>query len=395
MSVIAPAQLPGRGSARFRSWIVWGSCVLSPVLLFVWLNTGNPANWPFGLRLIVPILLMALPVAGLRRRPLVALAVMLLDVALVELPISTAVSDNESFHGALRTIQIVAVDVAVGFVAAGRRRWVSVTTAVLVLVLQLLVAVAFQLSPADLNERATQDVLAMVTAWMIGNSMRQRRLFAEAQRAEAEASAVRAERLRIARELHDMVAHCVGVVAMQAGMARRVLDTQPEETRKALVEIEQTGRETLAALRRMLGSLRRADASSGPAPLDPAPGLTDLGRLAKRSLDLGVQVEVRSSGEDRPLPADIDLSAYRIIQEAVTNVVRHADARHCEVVVDQRSDELSIQVIDDGRGGAVGAGYGIAGMRERVSLLGGEFDAGPRPEGGFRVAARIPLAPAR
>ncbi|MEU1587124.1 sensor histidine kinase [Micromonospora sp. NPDC005710] len=396
MSVVAPAQLPKRLVGWSPSWLVWGSCALSPLLLFLWVNTGNPANWPLGLRFIVPSLLMALPVVGLRRRPFVALAVMLLDVVLVELLTSSAALYDPQFHGVLRTIQTAALDVAVGYVAALRSRRISVATAAFVLVVQMVVAVALQIGPADLNERVTQNLLAVAVAWMIGNSARQRRLFAEAQRAEAAASAVQAERLRIARELHDVVAHCVGVVAMQAGMARRVFDTQPEEARNALTEIEQTGRETLASLRRMLGSLRRADLTSGSAPLDPAPRLSDLDQLAERSSALGLQVEVRSRGEDRPLPSDIDLSAYRIIQEAVTNVVRHAGAQHCEVVVDRRPDELSIQVTDDGRGAVgTGTGFGIVGMRERVSLLGGQFDAGPRPEGGFRVAARIPLVPVR
>jgi signal transduction histidine kinase len=135
----------------------------------------------------------------------------------------------------------------------------------------------------------------------------------------------------------------------------------------------------------------------GPAPLGPAPGLAGLDRLAATTLDAGVQVEVEWLGSREPLPADIGLSAFRIIQEAVTNVIRHAGTDRCLVWIDQQDEYLSIEVTDSGRGGGVaGTGYGITGMRERAALLGGDFSAGPRPGGGFRVAARLPLpAPAR
>jgi signal transduction histidine kinase len=209
-----------------------------------------------------------------------------------------------------------------------------------------------------------------------------------------------AERLRIARELHDMVAHSIGIIAIQAGSGRRVFDARPDEARDALAAIEATSRETLSGLRRMVTGLRRADPEPGPgqAPLGPAPGLADIDRLAATALDAGVQVKVDVDwhGSREPLPADIDLSAFRIIQEAVTNVVRHAGTGQCQVAIDQRDGQLSIEVTDSGRGGsAAGTGYGITGMRERAALLGGDFSAGPRPGGGFRVTARLPLpAPA-
>jgi signal transduction histidine kinase len=209
------------------------------------------------------------------------------------------------------------------------------------------------------------------------------------------ADAVTAERLRIARELHDMVAHTIGIVALQAGAARRVIDTQPTGARAALREVEMASRETLSGLRRMLGALRQAELEKGaePAPLDVMPGLADVDRLAGTITAAGLRVDVRWVGDRRPLPPEVDLSAYRIIQEAVTNVARHAGVDRCDVAVDQRDGLLTLEVTDDGRGaaGLPGAGYGIPGMRERVSLLHGEFDAGPRPEGGFRVTARIPV----
>jgi signal transduction histidine kinase len=234
----------------------------------------------------------------------------------------------------------------------------------------------------------------MIIAWLIGNSIRQARGRTELVRAQAAAQTVMAERLRIARELHDIVAHSIGIIAIQAGSGRSVFDTSPAEARDALVAIEATSRETLSGLRRMMTGLRHAEPGSGPgqAPLGPAPGLADIERLAAMTLDAGVQVEVEWLGSREPLPADIDLSAFRIIQEAVTNVVRHAGTDRCLVWIDQQGGYLSIEVTDSGQGGSTtGTGYGITGMRERAALLGGDFSAGPRPGGGFQVAARLPV----
>ncbi len=239
----------------------------------------------------------------------------------------------------------------------------------------------------------------MTIAWLIGNSIRQAQARTELVRAQATAQTAMAERLRIARELHDIVAHSIGVIAIQAGSGRSVFDARPAEARDALATIEATSRETLSGLRRMMTGLRRAEPGSGPgqAPLGPAPGLADIDRLAAMTLDAGVQVEVEWLGSREPLPADIDLSAFRIIQEAITNVVRHAGTDRCLVWIDQQDGYLSIEVTDSGRGGSTtGTSYGITGMRERAALLGGDFSAGPRPGGGFRVAARLPVpAPAR
>jgi Histidine kinase len=190
-------------------------------------------------------------------------------------------------------------------------------------------------------------------------------------------------------------------LAIQAGAGRRVFDTSPAQARDALAAIEATSRETLSGLRRMVTGLRRAELEPlgpgpGQAPLGPAPGLADLEQLAAVTLDAGVQVDVDWRGSREPLPADIDLPAFRIIQEAITNVVRHAGTDWCRVWIDQQDGQLSIEVTDGGRGGpvagpAAGTGYGITGMRERAALLGGDLQAGPRPGGGFRVAAQLPV----
>jgi signal transduction histidine kinase len=247
----------------------------------------------------------------------------------------------------------------------------------------------------DLQTNLEIAVLALATSYMAGRLIRERREHAVALRSQAVSDAVTAEWLRIARELHDMVAHSIGIVALQAGAARRVIDTQPARARDALGEVENASRETLSGLRRMLGALRQADLADGAqaAPLHEMPGLADVDWLAEATTAAGVRVDVRRRGERRPLPPEIELSAFRIIQEAVTNVVRHAQTHSCQVFIDWQEEDLSIEVVDDGRGHGATAqtGYGLVGMRERVSLLGGEFSAGPRPEGGFRVAARLPL----
>jgi signal transduction histidine kinase len=247
----------------------------------------------------------------------------------------------------------------------------------------------------DLAQLRAGVAVVTVIAWLIGHSIRQARARTDLLRAQT----VMAERLRIARELHDIVAHSIGIIAIQAGAGRRVFDARPAEARDALAAIEATSRETLSGLRRMVTGLRLAEPGPGPgqAPLGPAPGLAGIERLAAMTLEAGVQVEVDWRGSREPLPADIDLSAFRIIQEAVTNVVRHAGTGQCRVLIDQQDGYLSIEVTDTGRGGSVaGTGYGITGMRERAALLGGDFSAGPRPGGGFRVAVRLPVpAPAR
>jgi signal transduction histidine kinase len=325
----------------------------------------------------------------LRRRPLAALAVALggwvAVVALGPLP-----------PGSLQVVLVGAAGVEVCYLAATRTRRVSVAGVAM--------TGAVVLMPSDLTRLVGGDArpgLALVTviAWLIGNSIRQAHAQAEMLRAQAATQTVLAERLRIARELHDMVAHSIGVIAIQAGSGHSVFEARPDEARDALAAIEAASRETLSGLRRMVSGLRRAEPGPGPgqAPLGPAPGLGDIEQLAATTLDAGVQVEVDWHGSREPLPADIDLSAFRIIQEAVTNVVRHAGTDRCQVVIDQQDGQLTIDVIDSGHGGSpAGTGYGITGMRERAALLGGDFSAGPRPGGGFRVAVRLPLpAPAR
>ncbi|MDX6741319.1 sensor histidine kinase [Actinocorallia sp. A-T 12471] len=281
------------------------------------------------------------------------------------------------------------VDGALVYVALAKPRPVSLTAVAAVLLVQTgVLTVHLGGTPADLPMLIALALLTAGLAWSAGASLRQSRLHARELAERSAAEAVAAERLRIARDLHDMVAHSIGVIAIQAGVGGRVIDTQPAEARNALAAIEETSRETLAGLRRMLGALRRADQDDAPTP-----GLAGLDRLISTTGAAGVRVELRRTGERRTLPAEVDLAAFRIVQEAVANVVRHARTDRCEVALDYGRDELVVAIADEGEGpSGDGAGYGLLGMRERAGLLGGDLTAGPGPDGGFRVSARLPLA---
>ncbi|MFG2987636.1 sensor histidine kinase [Streptomyces sp. NPDC048258] len=342
------------------------------------------------------LLAACLLVGVLRRGPVLALAVLLLGSTAVAVgpPSSAHVDLSASYQG--QFLPYLAVDLVLGFIVATRARRASTVAVATSLVVQVLLVGGFAHGDS-LTVNLVIALLAMAAACTVGLLIRERREHAVELRAQEVAEAVVAERLRIARELHDMVAHSIGIIAIQAGVGSRVIQTQPEEAREALRAIEATSRETLSGLRRTLVALRQADPdaeASGRAPLTPSPGLVDLERLAATTADAGVRVDVRRDGEQRPLPADIDLSAYRIVQEALTNVVRHAGTGHCRVSIEYGDGELSVEIVDDGRGATEDGpahGFGIVGMRERVALLHGRISAGPRPEGGFRVAARLPL----
>ena len=191
----------------------------------------------------------------------------------------------------------------------------------------------------------------------------------------------------------------MSIIAVQSGVGVHVLDSQPEEARKALVAVEATSRQALVEMRRLLGVLRQEAEPRGS--LAPAPGLAEVESLAAEVASAGVRVEVRIEGTPSELPAGLDLSAYRIVQEALTNVVRHAGPATARVAVRYAPDQVAVEVIDDGRGGRAAfgrrsdrqapVGHGIVGMRERAALYGGTLEAGPLPGGGFRVAASLPL----
>jgi len=281
-------------------------------------------------------------------------------------------------------------------------------------------AVAIGLQPGVVGSYTTwvESELGIAIAWIVAESLRTRRarwaeLNAKAERLEREREAearraVAEERLRIARELHDVVAHSMSVIAVQSAVGGHVMDTQPEEARHALAAIEATSRSALTEMRRLLGILRQDGEPAGS--LAPAPGLADLTPLVAQVGEAGLQVWVQVEGEHGPVPPGVDLSAYRIIQEALTNVIKHAAAATACVKVSYEKGAVALEITDDGPGRKDGrrgagpdgpradavtspfsAGHGIIGMRERVAVFGGEFAAGPRAGGGFRVFARLPI----
>jgi len=436
-------------------------------------------TWP----LTIFLVMVAVVAVGMRRRrPAFMLSVLLAGSVIVTTLIGPEKGALAYFLPVAYVLYLVA--------ATYERRQAAVRVLIAVFATLAADAVLIHLTGGGFIPSGTLVSIALCVsiAWFTGYTVRQRRRYAIRLQDEAASKAVAEERLRIARELHDVVAHSMSVIAVQAGYGQYVIDTQPADARNALGAIQATSREALDDMRRMLGALRQADetdqraatpsaarnaaggsparpggtpagpggtraaagaadseagGSYGSAPLFPAPGLADLERLLSRTASAGVRVDVTRCGPPRELPASIDLSAYRIIQEALTNVVKHARTSSCQVLIGYGHDELILEVTDNGAGlpamagagvshhaGAMadagvagladgepmaltlpgwnaagdlpggsgpagcvigGSGHGIIGMRERVTLLGGEFSAGPLPGYGFQVSAHIPL----
>jgi signal transduction histidine kinase len=280
----------------------------------------------------------------------------------------------------------------------GRRSLLVAGTAITVLTVGWLIAAADTVPKAAIGWVFFR-IAASVMAAALGESVRSRRaIAAEAQerarqaertREEEARSRVDAERLRIAREVHDTVAHAIAIINVQAGVTAYLLDKRPERARDALVTIEQTSAQALHEMRAVLGVLR--DEDNGRVP---HPGLGQVAELAAVAREAGLDINLEMTSSPAPLPSAVDHTAYRILQESITNVIRHAGLTRVTVAIDHGTDVLEVRVIDDGASAAATAaapGRGIAGMRERCGLLGGELTAGPRPGGGFEVKARLPL----
>ncbi|MGW7445120.1 sensor histidine kinase [Kitasatospora sp. NPDC054795] len=376
--------------------VVLGTAGLYALMLPLTMGDPDPEYGLFRFPDLKPVqmlglyVVLALPVLLVRRLPATVFAVILGESVL-----------GDAF-GARPAIMFVLLVALGGYLAARRPKAAAVGSVAGVVAAFVNDIHDREQSVGDAIQWAGGFALWFAVAWVFGGVYRKRREYLEALHEQTEARAVMAERLRIARELHDSVAHSIGIITVLSGAAARVVETKPEQTRQALTGIETTSRETLLELQRMLGALRRAepdDAMPGAAPLAPAGSLADIPRLAERTADTGVRVHVTWRGERRPLPPEIELSAFRIVQESVTNVVRHSGARTCRVAVGYEPTGVTIEVVDDGPGGpgrprpsavAGGSGFGLLGMRERVSLLSGQFSAGRRPEGGFLVTARLP-----
>jgi signal transduction histidine kinase len=342
---------------------------------------------------------LCLPYAVHRRHPMLALAVVSGSLLIF------AVRHYAAFPGLSLWVLLFAIALHCS------RRTALVALAVSLAVFS--VALAIQPPGVATGAQWTSTLLATAVAWLLGENQRNRRarLAAleeratrlERDREERAAQAVAEERLRIARELHDVVAHSMSVIAVQSGVGHHVIDTQPEQARAALAAIETTSRSALAEMRRLLGVLR-PDGDAATA-LTPAPGLSDVPDLVEQVRAGGVRAEVSVRGERRELAPGVDLSAYRIVQEALTNVIKHGGTL-ADVVLDYGADALVVQVSDRPEPGAAragsaaaavsggiadgGSGHGLIGMRERVAVFGGDFEAGPVPGGGFRVTALLP-----
>jgi signal transduction histidine kinase len=244
------------------------------------------------------------------------------------------------------------------------------------------------------------EILPFMTAAVVvaGIAVANRRAYVESIRDRAEQDARRRvdeERLRIARELHDVVAHTMATINVQAGVAAHVLSTRPETVAESLQAIKTASKEGLRELRAILNVLRQADDAD---PTQPVPGTAQLGTLITGARGAGLDTTLSVTGEPAPLPAAVDLAAYRIVQESLTNAIRHAGPATAAVSLGYHHDELRIEVTDTGRGPAPGhghngnGGHGLAGMRERAATVGGSLETGPGPAGGFRVAARLPVS---
>ncbi|HXD82430.1 MAG TPA: histidine kinase [Candidatus Acidoferrum sp.] len=325
------------------------------------------------------VLLEALPLWWRRRFPVAVLAIVVCaEVARWALQLSNEPS------GAGLVFAVYAVSVY----GRTRERLVvaALAIAIIALAITLLVLGQFPVSRTLIPAGSTSLV-----AWVIGDYMRSRRQFfveLVSRNQAARELAAEEERLRIARELHDVVAHNVSVIAIQAGAARVSGNSSPQ----ALQLIETTARDTLAELNRLLGVLRK----QAGAPLAPQPGLDQVDALLKAARDAGLEATLKVSGDKRELAAAVDLSAYRIVQEAITNVLKHANASRVEVMLDYQREALTLTISDNGSGAtaAVGAstGHGLIGMRERTEVFGGELATDSSSLGGFTVRARLPIS---
>jgi signal transduction histidine kinase len=284
-------------------------------------------------------------------------------------------------------------------------RAVAVWACLLTVRLGYLIATSWpQVTISGLSD-VVDDYVLLAAAWTLGEGVRQRRVHAaeledraarlEREREEKARQAVIQERLRIARELHDVVAHSLSVIGVQAGAARLVLDADPDPTgvREAVAAIEATANQAMAEMRRALGILRATEPSG--VALAPLPGLGQLPALRDQLRSAGLSVDLTVTGEPRPVATSIDLSLYRIVQEALTNALKHARATRAEVVVGYGAHDITVEVTDDGRGpppsAARSQGAGTIGMRERVALFSGELQVGPRAQGGYAVRVCLPI----
>ncbi|MEU7163043.1 sensor histidine kinase [Streptomyces morookaense] len=330
--------------------------------------------------------------------------------------LAAAVGVGQVVTGASADVADFAMLVIVYTVASGGTRWASRFALIAGLLAPSIATLRWPEPHQSVPAQVIGTVFVTVPfllAWVLGDSMRTRRAYwaqleeraerLEKEREQQSRMAVTAERARIARELHDVVAHNVSVMVVQADGAAYVLDSSPEQAKQALETISGTGRQALTEMRRLLGVLRTEEGSGEGGEYVPQPDVEQIGDLVEQVRGAGLPVEFKVEGAPRPLPSGVELTAYRIVQEALTNTRKHGGPDvGASVQLTYFDDGLGLLVEDDGRGaqhelyesgGADGMGHGLIGMRERVGMVGGTLDAGPRPGGGFRISVLLPTKP--
>jgi signal transduction histidine kinase len=394
MTRISTTVAAVRDAIRRHPW--WTDSLLATLLTVISVASTVVAHSKAGHSVSVPevilVTLTTAPVAMRRYRPLAVLAVTVTAAVLVLILTSQA-----QFP--------VGVLVALYTVASRCERPVSIRAAEWA---ALPIVVAVVANNGVHAGRVIPELAVFAIAWVLGDNIRTRRAYLaelearaarlEREREERDERAVSEERARIARELHDVIAHNVSVMVVQASAGEELFDTDPRRARESLAAVASTGRAALTELRRLLGVIR-SEEENETANYAPQPGLEYLDELVRQVRETGLTVELSVLGEPRELPEGVGLCAYRIVQEALTNTLKHADASEARVSLRYVADALELQVLDDGRGAAPlngeSSGQGLIGMRERVALFGGELTARPRPGEGFEVRARIPIEGAR
>ena len=376
-------RVQGTGDALLAAGLAFTSVV--PVLALGDLSWGRSKALGVALGLLSTV-----PIAWRARRPLTAFATVLFANGACLYAAAPIGAAFQPF------VALTLTAYSVGSRAEGRR---ALWAPPVLLAASAPVFVAARLHGQQ-SGNIVPSLLWLVAAWAVGRTVRgwrhknvaleaANRELSEQRELQAQA-AVAVERGRIARELHDVVAHNVSMIVVQAGAAARVLHGEQPDVRNALEVIGATGRETVDEMRTLLGVLR---SEKGPTALKPQPGLADLEQLVSGVREAGLPVTLRIEGAPRPLPTALDLSAYRIVQEALTNTLRHAGPARADVTVCYEDGLVSLEIADTGHGlgSGHGTGHGLIGMRERAAMFGGELQALPRPEGGFAVRARLPL----
>ena len=381
---------------RYGDWLLAGALAVGiSVELVSWADSGKPTALACGLIATVPLALR-------RRLPLVSFVLVMLGIELL-----THVQPGFDNDSMLFVLAFFVALYSLGRHATGVEAWLGAVGVAVVMLL-------FNLSEGGIGETDLGDVAFLIgfvgAPWAAGLTLRLRReretqLNAENERLrreqeERERRAVAEERARIARELHDVVSHAISITVLQARGARRALTSDPHTARQALDAIEQTNTAALGDMRRLLAVLRDTEPNGERAAHPeraPQPSLQHLDKLVEQVRGSGVPVSIEVRGTQQGVPPGVDLSAYRIVQEALTNVLKHAARAEARIVLEYADDALAVTVSDDGLPGPLAetvpaGGSGLIGIQERVAVVGGEMTAGPRPDGGFEIRARLPYS---